>query len=102
MAEENLESKIAPEDKINLKKNIAIGIGTTSAVPFVGGGGLACAFHYYDAMPVLSIITGGVSLIAAFLLYNVGCFYFTPPSERAKYSNRHPWMPKRFVNYLQK
>jgi hypothetical protein len=101
MAEENLESKLAPEDKTAWKDK-AIGIGTTLAVPFVGGGGLACAFHYHDAMPVLSIIAGGVSLVAAFLLYNVGCFYFTLPSERADYGARHPWMPKRVVNYLQK
>jgi len=35
-------------------------------------------------------------------LYSIGCYYFTPPSERGKWQEQHPQVPEEITNYLGK
>jgi membrane protein DedA with SNARE-associated domain len=96
----NLEEKI--EDDAPVRDSIkaaALHMGSVILLP--AGGVFALKYEHTDPLSVL--LRAGVligSFLGATLLYNVGCYYLTSPSERGKYQKAHPWVPSRIVNYL--
>ena len=102
--EENLESKITEEDKNNVQSDSTKGTVYTTGALIVGIAGVTIAAvqeHSFIGYALAGMIAASTIVLSG-LLFSMGCYYFTPRSERNGYQRAHPWVPEKVVKYMQK
>jgi len=90
-----------PESKTGVVADCTSGtLCHTSAIMMGGFGGYLMIDP--NAGLIAKVVGGLVTFVAVPLLFSIGCYFFTNPSDRQKYQNSHSWMPKKLTNYLNK
>ena len=90
----NLEEKLFVEDNQHVKRDVALGCIATVNVPIIFASGAYVATKIENPLVAGGIF--GLSALVATLWYTFGCYFFTPPSQRGHYKEKHYGIPSLF------
>ena len=99
---ETLEDCIEVNDDGHHKRlDAAAGIGLTYGAMFSLSGTFYSVTQIGENPIVGTLATVGF-LALSFISLTASCYFFTPPSQRGDFREKHPWVGKRLTNYLRK
>ena len=85
----------------SFKTDVALGTACQYASFTAAGAGLYLITDPKEHFGIVGRIVGGALFASAVPLFNLGCYFFTKPSRRAQWTDAHPWIPKRMVDYFR-